>query len=155
MKNLHTFFYLILLGLGMTACSPRYYTPDTHNIPLISEKGETNAAISLGGSRVEFQASHGLTNGIALKANGGFYFPGNFGDDRRGSGKFIEFGGGYFKQFNESWIFEAYGVFGLGSVENDFPRDRNDIFPSSGFLSSKIRRIGFQPNIGYKAFPKK
>lgn len=142
---------LFFFAVCITGCSPRYYAPDTHNIPLISRKGETNLAVSGSSDRVEFQASHGLTSAIALKANGGFYFPSNeyFEAENGGSGKFIEFGAGYFKKLNENWIFETYGIFGMGSLENNFVRQSFDT-DALGKLSAKIRRYGIQPNIGYK-----
>jgi len=146
-------YFFFFISLFLTACSPKYYLPDTHNVPLISEKGETNIAISGNTQQVEFQASRGITNSIALKANGGFYFPSYKenpieAEKTSGFGKFFEFGAGYYKPFNENWVFETYGIFGVGTVENDF---RSDTFiEATGTLTANLRRFGIQPNIGYK-----
>jgi len=156
MKNYKTFLYLILFGFAIPACSPIYYIPDTHNIPLISEKGENNISLAGNLNQVEFQVSRGITNSIALKANGGLFKgqnQGNFDISNRngeGSGKFIEIGAGYFNPFKENWIFEAYGLFGMGSVENSFERLENSGISTTENISANIRRFGIQPNIGFK-----
>lgn len=153
MTHFKSLLYFFVLAISLSACSPKYYTPDSHNIPLISRKGETNLAVSGSTGRAEFMASHGITEKIALKANGGIYFPSDFGryeTGNSGSGKFLEFGAGYFKPLENNWIFETYGIFGLGSMEVDF--SENDVFDidAQGTLSAKILRFGVQPNIGYK-----
>jgi len=157
MINFNPICYLFFFALCLTACSPRYYTPDTHNIPLISEKGETNLSLSGSTERIEFQASHGITNHIAVKANGGFYGPVRFNnldydyeDEIDGSGRFIEFGAGYFNRINEGWIFETYGIFGIGSVKNKQMVNQDFGVDITENISAKIRRIGIQPNIGFK-----
>ncbi len=156
MKNLNLFFYSILLGFGISACSPKYYAPDTHNVPLISKKGETNIALAgtldLEIEQIEFQASRGITKNIAIKANGGLYKPIEIstGENRNGSGKFIEFGAGYFKPLRNSWIFEAYGIYGRGSVKNSYTMQNR--FRTNGIetISANLTRIGIQPNFGFK-----
>jgi len=156
MKNFKTFFYLILLGSSLTACSPRSYTPDTQNIPLISEKGETNVALSASTDRFEFQTSHGITNSIAIKANGGIYSPSflrdsefDFDDEIKGSGNFIELGLGYFKPLKGDWIFETYGIFGMGSAKNKYLFDTFNGRITEN-ISTNIRRFGLQSSIGLK-----
>ncbi len=155
MTHFKSLLYFFILAISLSACSPKYYTPDSHNIPLISRKGETNLAISGSTGRAEFQVSHGITDKIALKANGGAYFPSDFGrfeTGNTGSGKFFEFGAGYFKPLENNWVFETYGILGMGSMEVDF--SDTDVFDididADGKLSAKILRFGVQPNIGYK-----
>ncbi len=156
MKNSKIFFYSILLGLGITACSPVYYAPETHNVPLISKKGETN--IALAGTidaeleQVEFQASRGITKNIAIKANGGLFKPfrNTEIDDRSGSAKFIEFGAGYFKQVRKHWIFETYGIYGRGTVKNTYTPENRGTIIRDEIISANFSRIGIQPNFGFK-----
>lgn len=100
MKNL-----TLIIAFGsilITGCNPKFYTPDTQNVPLISEKGETNLTLSGNGNQVEFQGAYGVTEGFAVKANGGLFIPSDLDNGNGGSGKFIEFGGGYFKDHSGS-----------------------------------------------------
>ena len=97
LKSYKFLFYLIFFGFGITACSPQYYIPDTHNVPLISEKGETNASVSINPNQFQIQGAYGLTKNIAVKANGGFISKGRFFRNNRISSKYIELGAGYLK----------------------------------------------------------
>lgn len=134
-----------------TSCSPKFYTPNTQNVPLISEKGETNLTLSGNGNQVEFQGAYGVTTNIAIKTNGGLFIPSDLDNGNGGSGKFIEFGGGYFKPINENFVFETYGIMGFGSFENHLPSTTNDYPQTKGDISANIFRIGIQPNFGYKS----
>lgn len=151
MKKIKNLF-LMAVVLGLVSCSPRFYTPDTQNVPLISEKGETNLTLShsLVDNHVEFQGAYGITNNIAIKTNGGIFRPSDRDNDG-GSGRFIEIGGGYFKPITEKWIFETYGILGFGNVENHFPSTINNYPQTNGDISANIFRYGIQPNFGYKS----
>lgn len=143
---------ILFVGLfGFASCNPKFYTPNTHNVPLISEKGETNLTLAGNGNQIEFQGAYGIATNIALVANGGLFIPANLDNGNGGSGKFIEFGGGYFKSISEHLIFETYGIFGFGSFENHLPSTRNDYPQTNGDISANILRIGIQPNFGYKS----
>lgn len=63
---------IVAIGVGLVACSPLYYTPNTQNVPLISEKGETNLRLSGNGNQVEFQGAVGISDNFAIQGNGGF-----------------------------------------------------------------------------------
>ena len=150
MKNFKKIL-LLVIGFGLVSCSPKFYTPNTQNVPLISEKGETDLTLSGNGNRVEFHGAYGITNNIAVKLNGGLFIPSDREDGNGGSGKFIELGGGYFKSVSENWVFEAYGLFGYGSFENHLPSTINDHPETKGNISANILRVGIQPNFGYKS----
>jgi len=47
-------------------------------------------------------------------------------------------------------VFETYGLFGLGSVENHFPSATTATI-NSGKISANLMRYGIQPVIGYKS----
>ena len=66
---------LVIVGLGFASCSPIYYTPNTQNVPLISQKGETNLTLSGNANQIEFQGAYGIAENIAIKANGGLFIP--------------------------------------------------------------------------------
>lgn len=144
MSNLKNLL-ILFMGIGLVSCNPKFYTPNTQNVPLISEKGETNLTLSGNGNQVEFQGAYGVSENIAIKANGGLFIPVDVNDDG-GSGKFLEFGGGYFKPLNNNFVFETYAIIGFGSVENHFPSTSN----GKGDISANILRVGIQPNFGYK-----
>lgn len=150
MKNYKKLIFFVV-GFGFISCSPKYYSPNTQNVPLISEKGETNLTLSGNPNQVEFQGAYGITENIAIKANGGLFIPSDLDNGNGGSGKFIEFGGGYFKSFSENWVVESYGIVGVGSVENHLPSTKADYPLTKGDVSANILRIGVQPNFGYKS----
>lgn len=148
MKNL--ILIAVLGSILISGCSPKFYTPDTQNVPLISEQGETNLTLSGNGNQVEIQGAFGVTDGFAIKANGGLFIPSDLDNGNGGSGKFIEFGGGYFKSINENLVFETYGIIGFGNMENHLPSTVVDNPQTKGDISANVLRYGIQPNFGYK-----
>lgn len=149
MKN--QYFTIILFGgLALSSCSPQYYATNTQNVPLISHKGETNLTFGGNSNQIEFQGAYGVTNGFAIKANGGFFVPQNLDNGDGGSGNFVELGGGYFKPLANNFVFETYGIVGVGSMENHFPSTVEDNPQTEGKISATIFRYGIQPNFGWK-----
>ena len=111
MKKLNKLI-IFAVAIAFASCSPKYYTPNTQNVPLISEKGETNLTLAGNGNQVEFQGAYGVGNNIAIQANGGIFIPADLDNGNGGSGKFVEFGVGYFIPVTESLVFETYGLLG-------------------------------------------
>lgn len=142
---------IIITAFGLTSCNPKFYTPNTQNVPLISQQGETNLTLSGNGNQVEFQGAYGISNNIAIKANGGLFIPADLDNGNGGSGKFLEFGGGYFKSIQENWVFESYAIVGFGTFENHLPATTMGNPQTKGDISASILRIGIQPNFGYKS----
>ena len=144
----------ILLASGATlfsACSPKYYSANTQNAPLISSKGETNLTFAGNGNQVEFQGAYGISNGFAVQANGGLFIPRDNDNGDGGSGKFFEVGGGYFKPLANNFVFETYGLIGFGNMENHFPSTVQANPSTNGDISANVIRYGIQPNFGYKS----
>ena len=140
-----------LAFLGLYSCSPKFYAPNTQNVPLISEKGETNLSLSGNANQVEFQGAYGFTDFLAFQVNGGLFIPSNLDNGNGGSGNFGELGLGYFKGFNEYWVFETYAIGGFGSVENHMPSTITDYPTTTGKISANLFRIGLQPSFGFKS----
>lgn len=146
--------HLLIIGgltIVLVSCSPKYYSPNTQNVPLISEQGETNLTLSGSDKQVEFHGAYGVADGFAIQANGGLFIPVDEDNGDGGSGKFAELGLGYFTSFNEYWVFETYGVAGIGTVENHLPSSLEDHPGTTGKLSANTFRIGIQPNFGFKS----
>lgn len=142
---------ILVIALGLSACNPKFYTPNTQNVPLISEKGETNLTLSGNVNQVEFQGAYGVSKNIAIQANGGLFVPSDLDNGNGGSGKFFELGAGYFEKINEIWVFETYGIVGFGSFENHLPSTTSENPETKGDISTSIFRIGVQPSFGYKS----
>ncbi len=148
LKNI--LFTALMLAI-MASCSPKYYTANTQNVPLISEKGETNLTLSGNGNQVEFQGAYGVGSNIAIQANAGLFIPSDLDNGDGGSGKFFEAGVGYFTPVAENFVFELYGLAGTGSVENHLPSTADASPGTEGDISANIFRYGIQPNFGYKS----
>ena len=148
--KLNLLFMLAIAGM-VSSCNPKFYTPNTLNVPLLSEKGETNLTLSGNGNQVEFQGAYGISDKIGIMANGGLFIPKDLDNGDGGSGKFLELGAGYFKPLNHGLVFELYGLVGFGDFENHLERTVMDNPGTTGDISAKILRYGIQPNIGYKS----
>lgn len=148
MKKLLSLMGIVAL---ISACSPKYYSPNTQNVPLISEKGDKDLTFSGNGNQVEFQGAMGLSNNIAIKASGSFFIPADEDNGNGGTGKLIEVGGGYFTPVSQNFVFETYAVVGFGSVKNHFESDGSANPQTAGDLSADVLRYGIQPNFGYKS----
>lgn len=144
---------LTLAGIAaiLSACSPKYYSPDTQNVPLISTKSEKNLTFSGNGNMIEFQGAMGVSDNIAIKANGSFFIPADEDNGNGGSGRIIEVGGGYYTPINQNFVFETYGIVGFGSVKNHFESDGSTNPQTLGDLSANVVRYGIQPNFGFKS----
>ena len=142
---------IAVLVISVASCSPKYYIPNTQNVPLISERGETNLVLSGNGNQVEFQGAHGISEKLAIKANGGLFIPSNLDNGNGGSGNFIELGLGYYKPIASNFVFETYAIVGMGSFENHMPSTIADYPLTKGDISGTILRYGIQPNFGFKS----
>ncbi|MFA7081741.1 MAG: hypothetical protein WC135_03930 [Bacteroidales bacterium] len=146
-----SFLGLVLVSFLVTGCSPIFYTPNTQNVPMISSKGDNKITVAGNGNQVELQGAYGLTDAFAIQANAGLFIPRNLDNGDGGSGNFFEVGGGYFKSIKEVFVFEAYGILGMGSMENHFKSTVEDNPGTNGDISSTIFRVGVQPSFGYKS----
>jgi hypothetical protein len=159
--------YTILLSMAaaVTSCTHVYYSPNTANAPLLTEKGETriNALYSSGGVSEfeggELQIAHAVGKNFAVMMNGmtasksdeistwdwtPIWDPTPESHTEKGQGSYIEFAGGYFKTLdkNKKWIAEIYSGIGFGSANNDYGYGDHSKVNST--------KIFLQPAIGYK-----
>ena len=143
--------FIVLIAAFTTGCSPLFYSPNSQNVPLISHKGDNKLTVAGNGNQVELQGAYGVTDAFAIQANGGLYIPRNEDNGNGGSGKFFELGAGYFTPIQDNFVFEAYGLIGMGSMENHFPSTKEANPQSKGEISANVIRVGIQPNFGYKS----
>ncbi len=139
----------LLAGILAVGCSPKYYTPNTQNVPLMREQGQTNLSLAGNGNQAEFQGAFALTDHVAIQANGGLFIPKDLDNGNGGSGNFIEGGIGYYLPVGTNFTFEAYGLAGFGGFENHMPTTVNDYPGTDGKISSNISRYSIQPSFGY------
>lgn len=143
--------YLLLAALGSAACNPTFYNPDTHNVPLLSARGQAAASVTGNSNQAEAQAAYAVSENVAIKAEGGVFFPRDLDNGNGGSGAFVGLGGGFFRALTKHIILEAYGIVGFGGFENHLPSTVEDNPGTEGDISAKLIRYGFQPNIGYRS----
>lgn len=149
MKQLSRYI-LVITALGLAACSPKYYVPNTQNVPLLRSAGQTNLSLAGSGNQFEIQGAHAVSDNIGIMFNGGYFAgSGEEENDGKGSGILGELGIGYFTPIGDNFTFETYGLAGLGSVENIFPTVSGN--GNSGTLNANITRFGIQPNIGFSS----
>jgi hypothetical protein len=48
----------------LISCSPKYYVPNTQNVPLIHAQGQTNLSVAGNGNQVEFQGAYGINDAL-------------------------------------------------------------------------------------------
>jgi hypothetical protein len=143
MKNL----VLLLIGIAFAGCGPVYYVPNTQNVPVMKEKGQTNLSFGINTSEstdgFEFQGAYGLTDKMALQLN--FDRVKSSDDSSYGSGNFVEFGPGYYKNLSKHFVFETYGLLGFGSLK--YEENYNEPLE----IKANFIRLGLQPTISFSS----
>ena len=139
----------LVIAVVFCSCSPKYYTPNTQNVPIIHEKGQTNLTFAGNDNQVEFQGAYGISNSLAIQLNGGFFIPKNEGSGDGGSGRILEAGLGYYKNIGDALLFDTYLLVGLGKMENHFPSSVTDYPNTTGKLTADVLRFGIQPSLSF------
>ncbi|MBP6759581.1 MAG: hypothetical protein KA133_10045, partial [Flavobacterium sp.] len=142
-KNIIT----LLICVAFAGCGPVYYVPNTQNVPVIKKKGQTNLTLGINSSEstngYEFQGAYGLTDKIALQFNIDRIKSSD--DVSNGSGNFIEFGPGYYKNLSKHFVFETYGLLGLGG----FKYEEYNNTPQK--INANFFRVAVQPSISFSS----
>ncbi len=147
--KLHYQSLIGVLSFILFGCSPKYYVPNTQNVPIINARGKVNLTVAGNANQVELQGAVGITKKFALQANGGFVVPKNESNGNGGSGKFIEAGLGYYKNIGPFFLFDTYGLIGLGEMENHFPTTVSTYPLTTGKISANMLQVGLQPSISF------
>lgn len=146
--RLHLVFGTLALMLG--GCSTKFYVPNTQNVPIIGAKGQTNLTLAGNGNQVEFQAAYGITDGLAIQANGGWVIPKDLDNGNGGSGRFVEGGLGYFNRINADFLFDTYALAGFGRMENHFPTSGTTNPTTAGKILANLTRFSLQPSLSFQ-----
>jgi hypothetical protein len=152
MTTPHAFARLILLllaPLAFGACSPKYYAPNTHNVPLLTRDGDFGVLAAVGDSRGELQGSYALTNRLGVLLNVAAFDKRDDAEGDGGSGGLVEVGFGYTMPIDENAYFGVFGLVGGGNLENHFPSTVASNPGTTGDIEAKLTRFGVQPMIGF------
>jgi len=139
---------ICIMGIG---CSPKFYTPNTQNTPMLQRQGQINASLVGNGNQVELQGAYAATDHLGVQINGGLFRPQEEDNGNGGSGNFLEIGAGYYSPLSESITFETYGLLGFGNFENHLPSTLEVRPETTGEIEANILRYGIQPGINYQS----
>ena len=139
---------LCLFSIG---CSPKFYTPNTQNTPMLQRQGEANVSLAGNGIQLELQGAYAALDHIGVQFNGGLFIPKDADNGNGGSGNFVELGVGYYTPISDKITFETYGLFGIGSFENHLPSTLDANPGTNGDLEASLTRFSIQPGINYQS----
>jgi hypothetical protein len=142
---------LLTALLATAACAPKYYAPNTHNVPLLTADGDYSASFAIGDSRGELQGSYAVTDDVVVMLNAAFFDRRDDEDGDGGGGGLLEVGFGYQRPLNDRFQLGLFGLVGGGDVENHFPSTVAGNPGTTGILEAKLGRFGIQPVIGFRS----
>jgi hypothetical protein len=140
-----------LASLAASGCSPRYYAPNTHNVPQLTRAGDFSGAFTFGASRGELQGAYAFTPNVAAMINAAAFDQADDEQGDGGQGGILELGLGYTTPFADRFHFSVFGLVGGGNVENHFPSTLASNPGTTGILEAKLARYGVQPSIGFRS----
>lgn len=139
----------------LTGCMPCYYSPNSQNVTLFTQKWDGNGTFNFqfGGLSVGLngQGALALTDHMGIMGNCNYYT----GRGEKGtlngadysctfSGKMGEIGLGYYLPFKGKAVFETYAGIGRSRVSTEY-----EIFDGDGSSSIGTTSFFIQPAIGY------
>lgn len=144
---------ILLVCLSVSGCFPLYYAPNTQNIPVMKEKGQTNVSIGINATEFtngfELQGAYGLTDKIALQLNVDWVNSADeWENNSSGKGNIIEFGAGYYKKISKSFVFETYGLIAFGKTQYEQTAEGTGEY---GYIQTHFTRFGAQPSISFSS----
>lgn len=151
MRNAKSFTPMLLAALAFGGCAPKYYAPNTHNVPLLNRDGDYAASFAFGDSRGELQGAYAITEDLGLMLNAAFFERRNDEEGDGGKGGLLEVGFGYQTQLDERFQLGVFGLLGGGNVENHFPSTLTGNPGTTGIIEADLGRFGVQPVIGYRS----
>lgn len=151
--------YIIIcfLPLFFCQCSHYFYTPESHNVPLLSEKNDLHVELKSsfgaeGFDNTEMQSAYAITNRIGIMGSAllGTYETsvsneqqdGISYESANGNISFFNIGAGFFTPVWEKFVFETYLGYGIGNVKN--------VYDNIGESKLRYGKPFIQPSFGYK-----
>ena len=129
----------------INSCAPAY-VPNVINAPMLTNKGEVQAAVHFGASGFNPQFSYALTNHLGIMLNASFL---DMTSDTSSSTdfyhkhSFFEIGPGYYTNFGSRFKFGTFGGVGFGRIKAEYD---NDLWVSRSDV--KCTRFFLQPTLG-------
>lgn len=153
-------FLGLLIGLCFfSSCSHYYYGPNFHNVPIFKQKNEArlsgNASTADEVGAFNVQAAYSPTKEVGVLANA-YVANADMSTKRSpsgGKGQLYELGAGYFKPLgrnDSNWVkgkfvFEAYGVLGMGSAKNWYKNP----YPINWYLRTNLFKAYVQTSLSF------
>jgi hypothetical protein len=135
-------YFTVSVTLVVSSCAPAYI-PNVINTPLLSNKGEFQAAVYTGTSGFDPQLAYAVSDHVGLMLNGSFASRTNDSTDDYHKHQFVEIGTGYYTKIGTEGRFETFGGFGYGKVKVN---DDNDLWLAHSDVNSI--RLFIQPAFG-------
>jgi hypothetical protein len=146
--------FVLLLVFLVTGCKHVYYLPNTQQVPMFRQKGESRIAFQLGGasecSSREINAAYAVTNHLAVMAN---YMAVRGGESSQnsdwGKGNYYEAAIGYYKPLRNIYTFESYVGGSYSSQTHQYTSF--GFYGANGYGGSSslsFSKLFIQPSIG-------
>lgn len=153
--------YLLLFSVVIlfASCSPKYYAPNTQNVPILTKKGQAKITAAFNGNifqvsdldKVDLLSAYAVSDKIGVQLNvgtSGFSFRSDFDESHKGRVFNLESGIGYNAKIDEDFYFECYAIAGWNKL-----RHRSHPIDSSNqvsHLSATYQTLALQPALAYK-----
>jgi hypothetical protein len=149
-----TILLVVTTGLiaAVSACSPVYYVPNSHNVPILQSRGDGSIAARASTLGVEVQGAYAISDHIGLMVNGAGGHQVNESQQNPGSGDqvFLEAGVVNFHSFGR-FVWENYALLGVGHVKNDLEWTVRDSPGTTGKIEADFVRFGVQPSLAWRS----
>jgi hypothetical protein len=140
-----------IAALAASGCAPKYYAPNTHNVPTLTRAGDFSGAFTFGDSRGELQGAYAFTPNVAAMLNAAAFDQADDEEGDGGQGGIVELGLGYTAPIADRFHASLFGLVGGGNVENHFPSTVASNPGTTGVLEANLSRFGVQPSIGFRS----
>jgi len=135
------------LMLVVTGCSPIYYAPSVHNVPMLQGKGDGTFAVHVASDGGAVQGAYAVAEHVGVMVNVNSFKQKDNNDNDGGSGSLFEVGVGYHRNLGGTVVWENYLLLGGGSVEDHFSLSTGPFKTGAGTLDAKFTRWGVQPSL--------
>jgi hypothetical protein len=142
-----------LAAVAASGCAPKYYAPNTHNVPLLTRAGDYSGVFAFGDGRGELQGAYAFTERFAAMLNGAAFDEPDDAQGDGGEGGILEIGAGYLAPLGDRLHVGVFGLLGGGSVENHFPSTVPSNPGTTGVVEADLSRFGVQPAVGFRSRP--